>query len=71
MQKPNSVSRLVLPVVWHHIKSRNPVTGEARATLQELCRVLLEYMGPSFVNSSSHLSVENQKKFEELLDNIR
>ena len=67
-QKPQMVNRLVLPVVWHHVSSKMPVTGEAKATLQNLCKVLLECMGQGFVDSASHLSVEDHRKFEALLE---
>lgn len=50
--------------------NRNPIKGEAKATLQELCRVLLECMGPALVDSASHLSVENHKKLEDLLEGL-
>ena len=67
-QKPQQVHRLVLPVIWHHVSSRTPVTGETRATLQELCRVLVHCMGEGFLESAAHLSVESRKKLEDLLE---
>lgn len=67
-QKPQMVQRLVLPVVWHHVSGKMPLTGEAKATLQGLCKVLLDCMGQGFIDSASHLSVEDQRKFESLLE---
>ena len=68
VQKPQLVNRLVLPVVWHHVTSRTPVTGDSKATVQELCRVLLDCMGGGFLESAAHLSVEDHKKLEQLLE---
>lgn len=65
-QKPQLVSRLVLPVIWHHIKT--PVTGEAKIALQDLCRVLLDCMGQGFIDSATHLSMEDRKKLDDLLE---
>ncbi len=42
--------------------------GEARLALQELCRVLQECMQQGFLDSASHLSVEDNMKLKELLD---
>lgn len=68
-QKPSLVCRLILPVVWHHVSSKAPATGEAKAALQELCRVLLESMGPGFLDNAAHLSIEDRKKLDNLLEN--
>ncbi len=62
------VNRLVLPVVWHHVSSKIPVTGEAKVTLLQLCQSLLDCMGQGFIDSASHLSVGDHKKFEVLLE---
>ncbi len=62
------VNRLVLPVIWHHVSSKMSVTGEAKATLQDLCKVLLDCMGQGFIDSAAHLSVEDRRKFEALLE---
>ena len=70
MQKPQLVSRCVLPVVWHHVSNRTPVTGEAKTALQDLCRALLDCMGQGFIDSAAHLSMENRKKFDDLLEHL-
>ena len=67
-QKPQLVHRQVLPVIWHHVSSRSSVTGETKVTLQELCAVLQGCMGSSFLESAGHLSVEEHRKLEALLE---
>ena len=67
-QKPQLVSRHVLPVVWHHVSAKTPIKGEARLALQELCAVLQDCMQQGFLDSAAHLSVEDSKKLKELLD---
>lgn len=66
-KKPQLVNRLVLPVIWHHVTSKTPVTGEAKSTLQKLCKVLLDCMGQGFLDSAAHLSVEDRKRLDALL----
>ena len=67
-QKPQVVNRLVLPVIWHHITSKAPITGELKVTLQNLCMVLLKCIGPGFVQNATHLSEEDHKKLEKLTE---
>lgn len=47
------------------------MAGETKATVQELCRVLLGCMGGAFLESATHLSVEEYKKLESLLERCR
>ena len=68
VQKPQQVTRLVLPVVWHHVSTRASITGEAKLALQELCKVLHECMGQRFLDNAAQLSEADHKKLTELLD---
>lgn len=70
-QKPQLVNRHVLPVIWHHVTSKTPATGETKATLLELCRVMSGCMGAGFLESAAHLSLEERKKLEDLLEQCR
>lgn len=55
-------------MIWHHVSSRTAVTGETKVTLQQLCAVLQGCMGAGFLESAGHLSVEERRKLEALLE---
>ena len=70
-QKPQLVSRQVLPVLWHLITSKVPVTGDSKTATLTLCEALWQSMGQSFLDSASaHLSPEHRKKFDEMISSL-
>jgi len=69
-QKPQLVSRQILPVMWHLLAAKTPATGEAKAAILALCEALYKCMGHSLLDSASSLSPEHQKRLNELVDSL-
>ena len=68
IHKPHLVTRLVLPVVWHHISSKTPIIGEAKLALQDLCLVLYDCMGQEFLDNAARMLPHDV--LDELLDTV-
>ena len=67
-QKPQLVCRQVLPVMWHLLTSRVPVTGETKVAAMVLCGALWQCMGEAFLESASHLSPEQKSRLKGMID---
>lgn len=69
-QKPQLVSRQILPVMWHLLTAKTPATGEARAAMLALCESLYKCMGHTLLDSASNLAPEQQKKLSDLVNSL-
>ena len=67
-QKPQLVSRQILPVMWHLLTAKTPATGEAKAAMLALCKSLYNCMGHTLLDSASNLAPEHQKKLGDLVN---
>ena len=70
-QKPQLISRQVLPVLWHLLSAKAPLTGDSRIAACTLCEALISTMGlQSLEDSAAHLSPEAHKKLDDLISSL-
>ena len=66
-QKPQLISRQVLPVLWHLLSSKTPATGEAKTAILALAGALYQCMGQGLLDSAGSLAPVQQRKLQDLL----
>lgn len=67
-QKPQLVMRQVLPVLWHLLSAKAPLTGDTRVAAIALCEALSSALGlHTLTDNASQLTPEAHKKLDDLI----
>ena len=67
-QRPQTVIRHMLPVLFHFVAAKMPPTGQTRLSLLMLCAALDSCLGPELFEHAHHLSPEQLSKLKELMN---
>ena len=67
-QRPQTVIRHMLPVLFHFVAAKMPPTGQTRLSLLMLCAALDSCLGAELFEHAHHLPPEQLSKLKELVN---
>jgi len=67
-QRPQTVIRHMLPVLFHYVAAKMPPTGQTRLSLLMLCAALDSCLGAELFEHAHHLPPEQMTKLKELVN---
>ena len=67
-QRPQTVIRHMLPVLFHFVAAKMPPTGQTRVSLLMLCAALDSCLGAELFEHAHHLPPEQLSKLKELMN---
>lgn len=67
-QRPQTVIRHMLPVLFHFVAAKMPPTGQTRLSLLLLCAALDSCLGSELFEHAHHLPPEQLSKLKELMN---
>ena len=67
-QRPQTVIRHMLPVLFHFVAAKMPPTGQTRLSLLMLCAALDSCLGAELFEHAHHLPPEQMTKLKELVN---